>query len=268
MSRFPIERARDEVDPDFVCQICHGILDDPKQRSDCEHVFCMPCIQSWLQSSETCAVCRLPLKSDELAQPSRFLLNRVNSIPISCEYAEHGCNTYTALENLDKHVSACDFKPIGDSSIGELKNGLQDAKNQITQLARTLDTVLGCMNIQVRSARCPSWEDYTGQKHSYEYRCSPGHLATAEGRKDQQVQEEYRIRRGLDRVTGVRLGFEGCPQRVANYPSEGSQNHQESWVQVDSGAVETALREQQALLTDLRDAVKQVIARNESSEST
>ena len=38
----------------------------------------------------------------------------------------------------------------------------------------------------------------------------------------------------------------------------------EPWVQVDRGAVETALREQQALLTDLRDAVKQVIARKES----
>ena len=34
-------------------------------------------------------------------------------------------------------------------------------------------------------------------------------------------------------------------------------------------SVDTAAREQQALLTDLvRDAVKQVIARNESSEST
>ena len=139
-----------------------------------------------------------------------------------------------------------------------------DAKNQITQLARTLDTVLGCMNIQVMNPS--NWQDYTGQKHSYEYRLSPRHLATAAGRADQQRQEEYRHSE-LARVTGVRLGFEGCPQRVANYPSEGD-DHRESWVQVDSGAVETALREQQALLTDLRDAVKQVIARNESSEST
>ena len=128
-----------------------------------------------------------------------------------------------------------------------------DAKNQITQLARTLDTVLGCMSIQVR-------RPYYGGNPSAEH----------------DFQDYPRAQ--MDRQdASIRFGFTGCPpQRVANCPSmspyregKGLRYPDERVVRAErERLVDTAAREQQALLTDLRDAVKQVIARNESSEST
>ena len=114
-------------------------------------------------------------EGDELAQPSRFLLNRVISIPISTLASTPNAaaiRTTALVENLEKDISAVtSASPTGDSSSGELKNELQDTlRTKTTQLARTatLDTVLGCMGMAnyARSTQLVVWHTQTHTSYS------------------------------------------------------------------------------------------------------
>ena len=43
------ELAVNEVDEELICSICRGILEDPVEIKDCEHMFCDGCIRPSIQ---------------------------------------------------------------------------------------------------------------------------------------------------------------------------------------------------------------------------
>ena len=42
---YDVARFMGEVDEELLCPICSGVLEDPLQAPECEHAFCMGCIQ-------------------------------------------------------------------------------------------------------------------------------------------------------------------------------------------------------------------------------
>ena len=45
------------------CPICLSRVKTPKRPIDCKHIFCSFCLKKWMKNSNTCPVCRIPIKN-------------------------------------------------------------------------------------------------------------------------------------------------------------------------------------------------------------
>lgn len=67
----PVALGLDEVN-ETMCAICREQFDNieaPKLKTTCNHVFCEPCISTWLKKSKKCPMCMLDL--EELCKKNR-----------------------------------------------------------------------------------------------------------------------------------------------------------------------------------------------------
>jgi|ERR1712212_52291 len=108
---YDVARFMGDVDEELLCPICSGVLEDPLQAPECEHAFCMGCIQEWLGRQPTCPVDRQRLVIHHLKPVPRILRNLLSRLDISCENSKFGCQETVKLDRLEIHVSECDFNP-------------------------------------------------------------------------------------------------------------------------------------------------------------
>ncbi|KAH1002211.1 hypothetical protein HUJ04_008322 [Dendroctonus ponderosae] len=108
---FEINRFQGEVDEELICPICSGVLEDPLQAPECEHVFCKACITQWISRQPTCPVDRQTLTTAQLTQVPRILRNLLSRLNINCDNVRFGCTRITNLEGLAAHLEDCDHNP-------------------------------------------------------------------------------------------------------------------------------------------------------------
>ncbi|KAJ1363702.1 hypothetical protein KIN20_023618 [Parelaphostrongylus tenuis] len=56
-SPYGVPPTRDEIGKEGICSICHEDFTSPAKLS-CSHIFCVSCIDTWLESENTCPICR------------------------------------------------------------------------------------------------------------------------------------------------------------------------------------------------------------------
>lgn len=54
---YGVSPTREEIDKERMCSICHEDFTSPAKLC-CSHIFCMPCIDTWLETENTCPICR------------------------------------------------------------------------------------------------------------------------------------------------------------------------------------------------------------------
>ena len=112
-------RFRSTIDEGFVCCICLGVLQDPKQCENNEHYFCSGCIKKHLEkTSHSCPVCQDKLTVETLRKAPRIVADCVSRYKISCDHAARGCDAVLELGALQAHVQDCDFMPVTCSNEG------------------------------------------------------------------------------------------------------------------------------------------------------
>eukprot|EP00672_Neobodo_designis_P016607 CAMPEP_0174832042 /NCGR_PEP_ID=MMETSP1114-20130205/3454_1 /TAXON_ID=312471 /ORGANISM="Neobodo designis, Strain CCAP 1951/1" /LENGTH=274 /DNA_ID=CAMNT_0016065893 /DNA_START=66 /DNA_END=890 /DNA_ORIENTATION=- len=102
--------------PDFVhgvpdelqCGICHDVVDVPFVTEVCGHLYCHDCILAALDRKKECPLCRKPLTRDGIRKDVR-VQRQVQSLPVKCRNAEHGCEETCALSDLDGHMERCAY---------------------------------------------------------------------------------------------------------------------------------------------------------------
>ena len=105
-------RFHSRIDEGFVCCICLGVLQDPKQCENNEHYFCSGCIKKHLEkTSHSCPVCQDKLTVETLRKAPRIVADCVSRYKISCDHAARGCDAVLELGALQAHVQDCDFMP-------------------------------------------------------------------------------------------------------------------------------------------------------------
>eukprot|EP00301_Raphidiophrys_heterophryoidea_P022439 c6596_g1_i1.p1 GENE.c6596_g1_i1~~c6596_g1_i1.p1 ORF type:complete len:550 (+),score=91.68 c6596_g1_i1:295-1944(+) len=111
---FDLERFFQPPPEDFICSICNGVLNSPKQTF-CGHVFCTQCITTWLSppnSHTTCPVCSDELNSQQLINPAFMVINMLKSLKLRCVYGPKGCTDQTiTMDSLKRHEDECDYGP-------------------------------------------------------------------------------------------------------------------------------------------------------------
>ena len=112
---YDVNRFETKVSDEFICTICHDVLEDPLVTPSCEHIFCGDCITGWLTNGPTkaepsCPNDRTPANVDSLKAPLRSFRNLLYGLNIQCSYSN--CGIFVKLQNLEDHEISCMHNPI------------------------------------------------------------------------------------------------------------------------------------------------------------
>lgn len=98
----------DRISSSLICTICTDVLRDPVMIDECEHVYCQECLETWLESSETCPADRKPVDGNFRPAP-RMFRNMIDELAVRCPYADKGCSEAYALGQAYSHAKNCFF---------------------------------------------------------------------------------------------------------------------------------------------------------------
>ncbi|XP_048346175.1 E3 ubiquitin-protein ligase PDZRN3 isoform X2 [Sphaerodactylus townsendi] len=106
---FELDRFDGEVDPDFKCNLCHKVLEDPL-TTPCGHVFCAGCVLPWVVQQGSCPVQCRRISTKELNHvlPLKSLILKLD---IKCANQARGCPKVVQLQHLAAHAEMCDYSP-------------------------------------------------------------------------------------------------------------------------------------------------------------
>ncbi|KAM3914579.1 E3 ubiquitin-protein ligase PDZRN3 isoform 1-T1 [Leptodactylus fuscus] len=106
---FELDRFIGEVDPDFKCNLCNRVLEDPL-TTPCGHVFCAGCVLPWVVQQGSCPVKCQRISAKELNHvlPLKSLILKLD---IKCDNHSRGCDKVVKLQNLGEHAEMCDYSP-------------------------------------------------------------------------------------------------------------------------------------------------------------
>ncbi|OCT83438.1 hypothetical protein XELAEV_18025980mg [Xenopus laevis] len=106
---FELDRFNGEVDPDFKCNLCNRVLEDPL-TTPCGHVFCAGCVLPWVVQQGSCPVKCQRISAKELNHvlPLKSLILKLD---IKCDNYSRGCDKVVKLQSLAEHAEMCDFSP-------------------------------------------------------------------------------------------------------------------------------------------------------------
>ena len=94
--------------PDFLmCDICNDVLINPHLTDCCQHSYCNSCISG--VTSKRCPKCR---KTFERLTADVKSARIISEQEIKCPYHMHKCSWTGYVEDIEKHLLACQSKPI------------------------------------------------------------------------------------------------------------------------------------------------------------
>ncbi|XP_062319715.1 E3 ubiquitin-protein ligase PDZRN3-B isoform X2 [Osmerus eperlanus] len=106
---FELDRFKGAVDPDFKCNLCNKVLEDPL-TTPCGHVFCAGCVLPWVVQQSSCPVKCQRISTKELNHVLP-LKNLILKLDIKCDNYARGCEKVVKLQNLAEHAEMCDYSP-------------------------------------------------------------------------------------------------------------------------------------------------------------
>ncbi|XP_030061956.1 E3 ubiquitin-protein ligase PDZRN3 isoform X2 [Microcaecilia unicolor] len=106
---FELDRFSGDVDPDFKCNLCNRVLEDPL-TTPCGHVFCAGCVLPWVVQQGSCPVKCQRISAKELNHvlPLKSLIQKLD---IKCDNHVRGCEKVVKLQQLGEHAEMCDYSP-------------------------------------------------------------------------------------------------------------------------------------------------------------
>eukprot|EP00299_Pterocystis_sp_00344_P019655 c9724_g1_i1.p1 GENE.c9724_g1_i1~~c9724_g1_i1.p1 ORF type:complete len:439 (+),score=91.69 c9724_g1_i1:413-1729(+) len=170
--------AQQPVDEEFLCSICHEVLDKPVALQDCDHHFCHDCITTHLAMTDECPVCKEPADLEDILPVSRPLSNFLNKQKVYCRFRERGCEQICALEHLAEHEAECEFTPFWCTNIGCTHNS-----SELCDSINRKDVEIHLATCERRIITCKRCEEsFSADKsHSHKSECEYIKLKCEEG---------------------------------------------------------------------------------------
>lgn len=107
---YDLDEFIDPVSEELVCSVCQGVFMEPT-ITPCDHTFCEECIRQAAHTIRACPMDRTRLRVCNLVPASRTIKNMINALRVRCQFHEQGCTKTSTLENLGRHVAACEYNP-------------------------------------------------------------------------------------------------------------------------------------------------------------
>ena len=102
------------------CSICTEVFEDPVSPRGSVHTYCRACITQALAVQPRCPLsqARIAIRRgnvDAVLDGNHQVRSMIESQPVTCKYASHGCTARPALESIDAHEATCPHKPVACS---------------------------------------------------------------------------------------------------------------------------------------------------------
>lgn len=107
---FELDRFKGTVDPDFKCNLCNKVLEEPL-TTPCGHVFCSGCVLPWVVQQSSCPVQCQRISAKELNHVLP-LKNLILKLEIKCDNHARGCDVVVKLQHLAEHAEICEYAPV------------------------------------------------------------------------------------------------------------------------------------------------------------
>lgn len=138
------------VDDELKCGICKFVLENPMQGVNCEHLFCLNCIQQWLKNSLICPLDKKQLLTSHLQSPPKIILKLLNNLKIKCNFHLFGCSIKLKLSDLNQHIKICPYDPeINQNECNEITNKLDFQTFQDTNEIKSFRIVGGDLSNEI-----------------------------------------------------------------------------------------------------------------------
>jgi len=110
---FELERFVDKVPSSFICLICHEVVQNAKECSVCESLYCSDCITTCLEQNGY--VCPNRCERAEMNRPGRIIRTNIEDLIMRCKYSKNGCSKVDRLARIVTHEQEdcpfnCDMK--------------------------------------------------------------------------------------------------------------------------------------------------------------
>lgn len=94
-------------DDDLMCLICHELVDGAVQSPCCGSLFCLQCVNVWIEGNKTCPSCRIALKSEELQRDVRTDRKAANMILPCKKVGRNNCTFKGNRQERKVHENMC-----------------------------------------------------------------------------------------------------------------------------------------------------------------
>ena len=91
------------MDKHFECSICMEVVNDPKECSGCDTLFCNKCISKWVQATTPENNCPTCLNTFREKKIDRFILKSLNELKFRC----YLCSEVFSYESKREHAFIC-----------------------------------------------------------------------------------------------------------------------------------------------------------------
>ena len=151
------ELLRDNIESELICQLCDGMLSQPRETS-CGHAFCCSCIE--IYSVQRSGVVSCPISGCEEVLPAvsklkvgSILSKLVKKQILCCPFQTQGCTWTGPCEEISSHVASC-FKPQPTwEMVQVLASQLSKLANENKQLLTTVQN----LDNQIREVANPAF---------------------------------------------------------------------------------------------------------------
>jgi len=94
---------------EFTCAICFNLVDAPL-LTRCQHVFCLSCLQDWMNAKPTCPTCSTELDprhgAGELKLASPLAYRVLGRLRVRCPLHKQGCQWVGDYSELTAHMTS------------------------------------------------------------------------------------------------------------------------------------------------------------------
>ena len=125
----------------FVCVICQGVSSEKPLITQCEHIFCKPCIENWLKVSPVCPVCRFCLGDEDISPLHGKLLTIFESLLVKCQH----CDKDVPVLNYKLHEIVCKKHTVRLYDVSNRKQPIPNLSSKHLRHVR-LKKIIGDVN--------------------------------------------------------------------------------------------------------------------------
>lgn len=123
-SGYPLDWFVESVNEKFICEICGKVVQSPRATPCCSSVFCLHCLEFWIEYYGICPKRCGEIDTDSLKKETD-IEKSIQSLPVRCK---NGCKAKLVLEEKLKHEKKCQHKlqlTAADDQDPERKTSMQ-----------------------------------------------------------------------------------------------------------------------------------------------
>lgn len=89
-----------EVETEFICAVCLGVVLEPQECKECSSLFCKGCISAQNMP------CPKRCGGQEFTKVNRLIMNALNKLPFRCQYSPK-CEKVVTYDQYAVHFKEC-----------------------------------------------------------------------------------------------------------------------------------------------------------------